>query len=174
MADTRFRKFMMQGIMWLILGATVGGAALVDHIKNNALSVPLGPAMAFDDVTLSLPQGWEPLDASSDPQILVALRDPNLGDEIFVTREATTGGRLLERIPIGDRQGTLRLDVSHDNGESEVDLIASRPMPSGPPLTIMLSTDSTPQADALQAEIDLIKRVAATVKIHAGSDVPQT
>jgi hypothetical protein len=172
--DTRFRRFMMQGIMWLILGATVGAAALVDRIKKDEMYVALAP-MVFDDFSVSLPKGWDSLDTANDPRVLTAVGDPNLGDEVHISRgRMSIAGKVLERIPIGDATGNLRLVISpQDDGSTEVELIAARMMPSGPPLTITLITDLPPSSEALQPEIDLIKRIAASVKIRSSEDNPQ-
>ncbi|HEY1628367.1 MAG TPA: hypothetical protein VGF52_00830 [Tepidisphaeraceae bacterium] len=175
MADTRFRRFMMQAIMWLVLGATIGGAALVDRFKMNHLSVPLDKPVTVGDVTLSLPRGWDTMDASDNPQVLIAVGDPDSNDKLELRRQRVGGiGRVIDYLSIGDFQASLRLEIFQQNGQSEIDLIASRPMPDGPPLTIMLISDSAPDPQLLQSEIDLIKRVAATVIIHQSGETTQT
>jgi hypothetical protein len=165
---------MMQAIMWLVLGATVVGAALVDQFKMNRLTVPLGPAVTVGDVTLSLPRGWESGDAADDPRVLIVANDPSTDDQLLVSRQRIGNiGKVVDHLSIGDYQASLRLHVATENGESEIDLIASRPMPSGLPLVITLITDAN-QASALQSEIDLIKRIAATVKIRQSGETSPT
>src|SRR5689334_16676499 len=53
------RRFMMQGIMWIILGATVGLAALVSHHRRSAFEVKLAPPITYRGVTVQLPKGWK-------------------------------------------------------------------------------------------------------------------
>src|SRR2546421_5122303 len=53
------RRFMMQGIMWIILGATVGLAALVSHHRRSAFEVKLAPPITYRAVTVQLPKGWK-------------------------------------------------------------------------------------------------------------------
>src|SRR5947199_9881843 len=60
------RRFLIQGIMWIILGATVGLAALVRHHRKSWLEVKLAPAMTYRQVTAQLPKGWEII-KTSDP-----------------------------------------------------------------------------------------------------------
>src|SRR5438034_7830376 len=53
------RRFMMQGIMWIILGASVGLAALVSHHRRSAFELKLAPPITYRTVTVQLPKGWK-------------------------------------------------------------------------------------------------------------------
>ena len=44
--------------MWLILGGTVGLAALVDNQRSNPQNVPLAPPVAYGFLQIRPPQGW--------------------------------------------------------------------------------------------------------------------
>lgn len=63
--------------MWLILGATLGLAALVNHERRRSLRVDLGPPMTFSALTVRLPESWDVVSATeSDPRIVVRATEP--------------------------------------------------------------------------------------------------
>src|SRR5688572_22818923 len=54
----RWRRYAMQAAMWVILGVTVGMAALVNHSRRQALRVELGPPITSGPFTVRLPAKW--------------------------------------------------------------------------------------------------------------------
>jgi len=56
--NSRWRESAVQAALWLILGATIGAAALVTHRRQVALHVELGPAVRLGDISIRLPAGW--------------------------------------------------------------------------------------------------------------------
>jgi hypothetical protein len=183
--ESRIRRFMMQIIMWVILGATIGLAALVDRHLGNRLDVRLGEPRELPGLTVRLPLGWETEDTSDDPQTLVYLfdRSNRRAMDVRVERPGLSellglGGRsrrptreLISQIPFGDGTGQLTRRVgSLQSGSSYVELTASRGLARGGTLSISLTAPiSSSQAD-LGREIDLIKRVAASVTINSASE----
>jgi hypothetical protein len=169
--DTRFRRFMMQAIMWLILGATIGAAALVDHIKQQNLYVLLDQPTSFGDFSVRLPAGWKQVDDSGSALVATALVDQDLGDEIILMRaRVPVTGKLIGKVQVGDFTGNLLISTREDEGQSETQLMVTRPMPGARPLVIMLLTDGPPRKSELQGQIDLITRIAASVRVHSPDD----
>lgn len=56
----------MQGVMWVILGVTVGMAALVNHSRRQALRVELSPPMESGNIVFQVPATWKLLQPSAD------------------------------------------------------------------------------------------------------------
>lgn len=54
----RWRRVVMQAVMWLILGGTVGLAQLIAYKRNHA-PIELGAPVRLGQVDVRLPAGWE-------------------------------------------------------------------------------------------------------------------
>jgi hypothetical protein len=55
----RWRHFTMQAIMWVLLGASVGLAALANHHLRDAHYISLSNPIVDDAFTFRLPEGWK-------------------------------------------------------------------------------------------------------------------
>jgi len=141
-------------------------------LKRAEMFVSLGEPTTFADLSINLPADWEAQDTSDDSHILANLIDEKLGDELIVSRESgLTGGKLLEKIQVGDVKVNLLLQRKpRDDGVVYAVLSIARPMPHGRPLSIVLISATSGAREELQSRIDLIKRIAATVRIHSGEN----
>jgi len=174
--ESKLRRMMMQGIMWVILGATIGVAALVDRQKASKLEVKLGEPVKLDGgISIRLPAGWKEVDTPSGSETLIAVEDTAFDRAISVQLEQLSisdflvgrGGSVPEQIPMGDASGTLRRRVIEERGM--LIYIASRVLTRGRVLTIMLQTSSLLTPQQIKAEKDLIKQIAASVKVEPDS-----
>ena len=178
--DTPFRRFMMQGIMWIILGGTVGLAALVNQHKQRLLHVELGPPTKLDGISIRLPQGWESFDAEGSSRAVVSLRDPEFDDELQVSLHQRTlferfrsggasagRGASSEQIPVGSGSGQLvRRGLSVQGQYVASMLTVSSTLPDGRELSIELVCPTAGRTSRLAREIELIKQIAASVRIE--------
>jgi hypothetical protein len=179
MPETRFRRFMMQGIMWIILGGTVGLAALLDRGRASALRVELGEPSKFDGFSIRLPKGWDRNDALDGDAIRIELTDPRTG--IDLTIDARPPGpidrmrlyrgrrrdRVLETIPFGDGSADVtRAQVLVDNQYLGTELVVTRQISPQWMLGISMVTPAPPEKVALGRELGIIKQVAASVKVE--------
>jgi hypothetical protein len=191
---TRNRRLLMQSIMWIILGGTIGLAALVDQRRHSSLNADLGEPQQFKGFSIRLPADWTPSEEQQNPKALVELQEPNFGDEgrmLSVTLKQwspltdaisvlTSGGdsgtvQREETIPMGETTGTLqvqRILRSHPMFEAfkyPVTVVtASRRIPGDKILLIELDPQGARSSKKeLQRDIDLMKRIAATVKVDA-------
>jgi hypothetical protein len=175
--ETRLRRFLMQSIMWVILGATIGVAALVDRQKSQKLEVKLGePTKMEGGISIRLPRGWKEMDTPRGNETLIALEDTAFDrmisvqldqlsiSDLFVNRGR---GTLQEQIPIGDGSGTLSRRIFEEEGILRY--MATRVLPRGRVLTIVLETSATLSPQQLKGEKDLIKQIAASVKVEPDS-----
>jgi len=91
----------MQSAMWLILGATVGLAALVDRHQHQSKMIALGDEVQCGNVRLRLPAGWG-LQASSAEIGLITALGPMDGQSqrvLYVTRGAGGGQWTARQAP---------------------------------------------------------------------------
>ena len=161
----------MQAIMWLILGATIGAAALLDRAKHQQFYVRLGDPTAFEGFTINLPADWDALDTRDDSEVVAAMSDPKSDDKIIIARgRGGSIGTVLGKIQIGDYSANLIMRIHRKSSGEITELIAWREVAGELPLEIILFTDSLSQRDELQSKIDLMKRVAATVRIHSSAN----
>jgi hypothetical protein len=80
----RWRRYVMQATLWLVLAATLGLAAVVNHHKRRQLYIALGQPIVRGDLTVSLPLNWQAL--ANDPDERVVARAVERGP---------AGGRLV-------------------------------------------------------------------------------
>src|SRR5206468_10299959 len=104
------RRFMMQGIMWIILGATVGLAALVSHHRRTSIDVKLGDAISYRGVTVQLPKGWEIVKTSDEQSAVVFTATEKTKDE----DDEENGARVLKimREPLGSYRSPIEYALS--------------------------------------------------------------
>src|SRR6185295_5702611 len=148
--ESKLRRFMMQGIMWLILGATIGVAALVDRQKSHKLEVKLGdPVKLEGGISIRLPAGWKEVDVPGGDDTLIAVEDTTFDRAISVQLDQLSisdlfvgrgRGTLQEQIPIGDGSGTLSRRLDEEQGVLRY--MATRVLPGGRVLTITLQTSA--------------------------------
>ena len=63
--------------MWLILGATLGLAAFVNHERRRSLRVELGPPAEYGSMTVRMPRAWDVIAPNeSDPRVVVSATEP--------------------------------------------------------------------------------------------------
>src|SRR5687768_11316932 len=73
----RWRRYAMQATMWLILGATLGLAAFVNHERRRSLRVELGAPATYGPITVRLPRAWDVIAPNeSDPRVVVSATEP--------------------------------------------------------------------------------------------------
>src|SRR5690349_10544955 len=105
------RRFMMQGIMWIILGATVGLAALVSHHRRSAFEVKLAPPITYRSVTVQLPKGWTIKKTSDElsSTLITATESADSSDE-----DEEGGGRTIRivREPLGSYRTPLEFALT--------------------------------------------------------------
>src|SRR5687768_11936341 len=98
----RWRRYVMQATMWLILGATLGLAAFVNHERRRSLRVELGAPATYGPITVRLPRAWDVIaPRESDPRVLVSAtepaqtpaRRPGQGRTVTVLRERLPAAR---------------------------------------------------------------------------------
>jgi hypothetical protein len=82
----------MQGAMWVILAATVGLAALVNHERRRSMRVHLGAPIVSGAMTVRLPKTWQQSRAAGDRDGRVVAQavepdDQNLGRTVTITRD---------------------------------------------------------------------------------------
>src|SRR6185436_2809849 len=72
-----WRRYVMQAVMWVILGATVALAALVTSEKRRESRVQLGDPTEYNNLTLRLPRRWKTrIGAEGNPRIVVQASEP--------------------------------------------------------------------------------------------------
>jgi hypothetical protein len=88
------RVVVLQGVMWVILGASLGLAAFIDHRMTAALDVTVGEPRRFGPLVVRLPKGWELEGEAGPPQAVIAKdydRQGRLRRTLKVTQEVQTG-----------------------------------------------------------------------------------
>src|SRR5690348_1980716 len=56
--DAHWRRTALQVVLWIILGATAGVAALVSHHRQVALRIELGEPVQMGDISIRPPTNW--------------------------------------------------------------------------------------------------------------------
>lgn len=182
----------MQVTLWVVLGATVGLAALVDHYRSGASAVKLGPMEDFGPLSLRLPSGWaitsegEPVllvqaeeGADGRARILSVLRQP-VPEEMtaleFIIRSGLAppaAARVAQPIAMAGQTGAMvsvnRQLRGHNGGVvDERDMVAVAMI--RPQHAIILHLSST--GNSLGADEELIREIAATVKLNDRAEEP--
>ncbi len=123
----------MQATMWLILGATVGLAAFVNHERRRSMRVELGPPATHEWIVVRLPRTWQaspsPAPASGDrgDRIVARAVEPDeqgLGRTITITRQAIAEPMSPLAFLLSSDNQILGLDLLRTQaGDEEKDLI---------------------------------------------------
>jgi hypothetical protein len=188
----RWRRLLMQSAMWVILGATVGLAALLDRHQHMETRVTLGSPVQCGGIQLQLPSHW--MIESSDAGLITATFLGGFPSqhhlEVTVTPPAEPGliDQLLQKEnpgppqavtfgPAGSQAGSLyvRRDQLNQDGESFAigRVVATTIFPNGPEVTIRLEhVDRNDQSMEFDDDIDLVRRIAATVQIAPSETAP--
>src|SRR5438067_9681483 len=90
----RLRAVALQVVMCLILGASLGLAAYIDHRRSGSLDIALGEPRTVGRLIVRAPAGWEVEEEPGPPQTLVAKDYDRQGRHrrtIKVTQEQQTG-----------------------------------------------------------------------------------
>jgi hypothetical protein len=90
----RLRVVVLQVAMWVILGASLGLAAFIDHRKTAGLDVTLGEPSRFGPLVVRLPKGWELEREAGPPKAVVAKdydRQGRLRRTLKITQERQNG-----------------------------------------------------------------------------------
>src|SRR5438045_1405036 len=56
---TRSRRYLSQAVMWLILGATIALAAMVDNHRSGPAAISFEKPQTHKGLTAALPHGWK-------------------------------------------------------------------------------------------------------------------
>jgi hypothetical protein len=186
----RWRRLLMQLAMWVILGGTVGLAALLDRHAEEGSQVALAPgALQCGEIKLLLPTRWQIEISNEEPGVMtatdLALHFPRIRSvEITVAPPSEPGliDHLLEKeasddapeeiafTPTGNRPGKLYIWQQSADDENqplaEDQVIATAVLQDGPEVTIRLKhADRDDQSLDVEGDVDLVRRIAATVKI---------
>lgn len=183
---TKFRRVAMQGIMWVILAGTVAAAALVNYEVRKTHGGELGPPVSLGDVSIQLPKGWR-VDNEGDTFIDVHEGRDDSGRDLSVKlgppgslmdslRSLTSGDdsspMRIAQIPVGEQTGSLvvrKRPVSIEGfrvrGVYQIEVSAAAILPPGDrKITILLTELGSGQKREIDSNVDLVKRIAATVK----------
>lgn len=180
---------MMQAIMWIILGGTVGLAALVDRGRQNSLEVRLGDPTHLDGIRIRLPRNWA-VTSPDEVSDNIELQEPGMDDwprTIKVSVQAAPGVSLFHlfdssnvradqyvNIPFGDAQGQLAIrritpegPFAQFSGVYVLQLTATRQIPKG--RFVQVELQDVMQADKSRrlGDIELVKKIAATLELDA-------
>lgn len=62
---------LMQGVMWLIFGVSLGVAQLITHQRRNSPQADLGPPQPWGRLIVRLPEGWEMQEKEADQVLII-------------------------------------------------------------------------------------------------------
>jgi hypothetical protein len=175
---------MMQGIMWIILGGTIGLAALVDARRGSHRQPDLRAPITIDGITLRLPAGWRMRDSDESQFPLTAIDDAfgrmltvdveTIGiGEIFGMSIDRRRGRSTTRgeVPLGSVKVPLVLRQLRDDETDEQfsEFAATRRLAPTRRITVTLLTATTSRPQ-LAIEETLFRRLVS--EIHIQNDIP--
>ena len=92
----RLRVVALQVVTWLVLAASLGLAAYIDHRRSGHFDVALGEPRTVGRLTVRVPKGWEVEEPAGTPQAIVAKDyDPQgrVRRTLKITQEQQTGRR---------------------------------------------------------------------------------
>jgi hypothetical protein len=179
----------MQSAMWVILGGTVALAALLDRHQHQQTRVALAQPLQCGAIQLQLPARW--MIEYSDPGIVTAsesgtfpLRrllevtvappaEPGLVDQLLqkqnpgVPQPVSFGSAGAQTGKLYHWQESVDDDAqAHSYVQGRV--IATTVLPNGPEITLRLEhLEGSEQAIESDDDIDLVRRIAATVRFQA-------
>jgi len=155
--NDRWRRLLMQTLMWIILGGTLGLAELVTYSRNHApilLSAPrqLGP------LSVRLPEDWVSLPGESPEPGVLQAEDQDGTRELVISiesRSTAIAPQLLRR-PAGDAEGATPITFK-GLALAGIELIVSHPerMPDGKIVSVddLVATAELPTGDWIQIRL---------------------
>jgi hypothetical protein len=188
----RWRRLLMQSAMWVILGGTVGLAALLDRHQQQQTQILLAAPLQCGDIRLQLPAGWETessrlgmvtaREPSADPfhrelEVTVApAAEAGLVDQLLRKEDQTAPPRAIWFGAPGTHPGNLYVL----QGAADVDgqpiqygqVIATAVLAHGPDVTIRLEHLARNSTMEFKDDIDLVRRIAATVEDSPSTEAP--
>jgi hypothetical protein len=187
----KWRRIAMQAIMWVVLAATVGLAAVVNRELRKTHGGELGdPITIAQDVTLRLPHHWVEADSDDDS---ITVREPGANAQMGRTIEVTVGapaspfdffrsltdgenfgGNVQQMtVPVGAQTGTLLVRKRHlGEGFYQITVTVSAMISKNRKLTITLREINQGQK-RVRGDTDLVKRVAASVKLGLAGETTE-
>lgn len=173
----RWRSVAMQGAMWVVLGATVGLAALVSHEKRQAQRADLGPPQQVGGVWLRLPEGWQSsVEASDDQTLKVVVSEPGgslYRRTLLIELERSSLSfldLLMGRFPAGGKplrfgpvEGRTSVHRYVEQGVKIAVIEGQASLPTRQVLRMRLWVVGVRDEARLQANVDLFERLAASL-----------
>ncbi len=174
--------------MWLVLGATVGLAALLDRHQQALSRTVLGTPMVCGGIRLQLPAHWL-LEYTGSGMITATdstTYPPHRSLDLTVAPPAEQGlmDQLLQKdevgssepIKFGKQTGTVYSSTSRMDQDGEVGVlgrvVATAILPNGPEITLRLNDLGSDEGSLqMDDDTDLIRQIAATVQL--APDAPQ-
>ena len=115
----RLRAVALQVVMWLVLAASLGLAAFIDHRRSGSLDVALGEPVTEGRVVVRLPKGWDvdQKETRAGPPRTLALVDYDRQNRrrrtLRISQEQQTGRprgpeyyiEATVNLPLGDEEG---------------------------------------------------------------------
>ena len=184
----------MQSAMWVILGGTVGLAALLDRHQHQEMHINLTAPMQVGGVRLRLPSPWmiEYSDAgmvtasesNNDPfmralQVTVAPpAEQGLVDQLLRKQDPTSAPQAISFGDAARVAGNLYVWEESVDQEGQsfpfIRVIATAVLPNGPEVTIRLEhLARNAQSMEVDDDIDLVRRVAGTIEPSPGGVVKE-
>lgn len=184
----------MQSIMWIILAATIGLAAVVNYRQRGMVNADLGEPRRIDGLSIRLPRGWNDAEERIESNALIEVDEPHFelwsrtisvsfGRPSFDQVLRTLGGngdgagvvRHTEKIELGGEEAVLavrrKLEYPSPRGSIYLNTTsAARQFSNGRILSITLRVYTRGGKDEMQRDIDLIKRIAASVEVDPPAD----
>jgi hypothetical protein len=173
-----WRRYAMQAIMWVVLAGTVGLAALVNIDVRRKHGGELGDRITVGEISVQLPLGWRP---EADDGGLVRVREPGeYGRSVEVGRRPTGSVfDVFKSIASGSSTPLRNSEVELASGTWRV--IARRVLIEDdegiwPALVVSAAARNTcitledrvgARGRELEGNIDLVKRIAATVQFES-------
>lgn len=90
----RLRTVALQGVTWLVFGASLGLAAYIDHRRSGHFDVTLTEPRTVGRLTVRLPRGWDVEEPGGTPLSVVAKdfdRQGRVRTTLTITQEQQTG-----------------------------------------------------------------------------------
>jgi hypothetical protein len=174
----------MQAIMWIILGGTIGLAALVDARRGSHRQPDLRDPITIDGVTLRLPAGWRvrdndesqfPINAIDDAfgrMFTVDVETVGIGEIFGMTIDRRRGRQSTRgEVPLGSVKVPVVLRQLRDDetGEQFSEFVATRRLSPTRRISVTLLTATT-SSSQLAMEETLFRRLATEIHIH--NDTP--
>jgi len=120
----RWRRYVMQAAMCLVLGGTIALAALVNYEIQRQHRVVLGAARSYSDLSVRLPEKWEVAVDDSGSALVIRASEPGprqFGRELLILRQRTNA--FISPLEYLTRLGAWTPPSSGDEGNSAMEPI---------------------------------------------------